>query len=52
MEKKILVTAEIFNGQGLLYYVEGKYEQAEPLYKRALSLRENTHAVTPDLPPI
>ncbi len=33
-------TAHTLSGLASLYYMQGKYEQAEPLYQRALSICE------------
>jgi tetratricopeptide (TPR) repeat protein len=33
--------AYLFNELALLYYNQGKYEEAEPLYKKALKIFEN-----------
>ncbi len=33
---------EVPNNLALLYYAQGQYSQAEPLYQRALAIREKT----------
>jgi tetratricopeptide (TPR) repeat protein len=33
-------TAESLNNLAILYFYQGKYEQAEPLYQRALAIYE------------
>jgi tetratricopeptide (TPR) repeat protein len=43
-------TASSLNNLAALYYDQGKYEQAEPLYKRALAIDEK--AYEPDHPDV
>ena len=42
--------ATSLNNLALLYYTQGDYAKAEPLYKRALSIREK--ALGPDHPSV
>jgi tetratricopeptide (TPR) repeat protein len=42
--------ATALNNLGLLYYAQGRYQEAEPLYRRALALREKV--LGPDHPDV